>query len=129
MTMIWTQNIALLNRTITILTFSWNTSGFVKGNYTLWAYAWPVPGETDTEDNTLIDGWAIVAMVGDITGLQRFVPDGKVEIDDVAEVAYAYGSPQANPERYHPNLDINNDNTIDITDVAIVAYEYGKVDP
>ena len=44
-------------------------------------------------------------------------------------VAYAYGSPGVNPERWDPILDVNEEGVIDITDVAIVAYEYGKVDP
>jgi len=26
------------------------------GEYTISAYAWPVPGETDTADNTLVNG-------------------------------------------------------------------------
>jgi hypothetical protein len=44
-------------------------------------------------------------------------------------VAYVCGSPDTNPDRYHPNLDINDDGFIDITDVATVAFEFGKVNP
>jgi hypothetical protein len=47
-------------------------------------------------------------------------------------VAYAFGAGSSdippNP-RWHPNLDINDDEFIDIVDVALVAYEYGKIDP
>ena|GEM_PF-1738735 len=39
-----------------ILTFTWNTTGYALGNYTLSAYALPVLNETDTADNTYIDG-------------------------------------------------------------------------
>jgi hypothetical protein len=63
-----TRTIYLPNGTSTILTFTWNTTGFTKGNYTIWAYAWPVPGETDTDDNTLIDGWVVVTWPGDFDG-------------------------------------------------------------
>ena len=40
-------NITLTGGNSTIGTFTWNTSGFAKGNYTISAYAWPVEGETD----------------------------------------------------------------------------------
>ncbi|MFX1265762.1 MAG: CARDB domain-containing protein, partial [Promethearchaeota archaeon] len=35
---------------------AWNTTSAAEGNYTLSAYAWPVPGEVDTTDNTFING-------------------------------------------------------------------------
>jgi hypothetical protein len=38
------------------LTFSWDTTGVPYGTYTLKAEASIVPGETDTTDNTLVDG-------------------------------------------------------------------------
>ena len=40
-----------------ILVFTWNTTGFSLGNYTISANATPVLNETDTTDNTLIDGY------------------------------------------------------------------------
>jgi len=40
----------------TTLTFTWNTTGVAKGNYTITAYAHPVLNETDTTDNTYVDG-------------------------------------------------------------------------
>jgi len=51
-----TQTITLANQTLTTVTFTWNTTGVAKGNYTISAYAWPVQGETDTSDNIYIDG-------------------------------------------------------------------------
>ncbi|NIP66994.1 hypothetical protein GWN63_04170 [Candidatus Bathyarchaeota archaeon] len=38
------------------LTFCWVTKNVPVGNYTITAYAHPVPNETDTADNTLVDG-------------------------------------------------------------------------
>ena len=52
----------------TTLTFTWNTTGFAKGNYTISAVADTVPGETDTADNGKEDGWVIVTWVGDFDG-------------------------------------------------------------
>jgi len=40
----------------TSLTFSWNTTGIVPANYMIKAEASVVPGETDTSDNTYLDG-------------------------------------------------------------------------
>jgi hypothetical protein len=124
MTMIWTQNIALLNRTITILTFSWNTSGFVKGNYTLWAYAETVQGETDITDNIFIDGWIIVSAVGDVTGPAGY-PDGICDMRDIYGLVLRY----MRPDRYDPNWDINNDGVIDMKDIYTAVLNYCKPDP
>ena len=56
-TEIETQETTLSSGASTTLTFTWNTTGFAaEGQYTISAYAWPVPGETDTADNTLVNG-------------------------------------------------------------------------
>jgi hypothetical protein len=44
---------AHLNQTVC---FSWDTSGLSPGNYTIWAIADPVPGETNLENNWFTDG-------------------------------------------------------------------------
>jgi len=111
----------------TTLTLTWNTTGFAKGNYTIKAYAIPVPGETDTTDNKMTDGWVIVAMVGDITGLFG-VPDGIVDIFDLVYLATSYGATKGEP-KYKPNADINNDGIIDIFDLVALATHYGETDP
>jgi len=56
-------NITLSSRNSTTITFTWNTAGFAKGNYTITAYATPVPNETDTTDNTRTC-WVVVAIRG-----------------------------------------------------------------
>jgi len=50
------ENITLVGGTSTNITFTWNTTSFAKGDYTISAYAWPVPGEADTDDNLYVDG-------------------------------------------------------------------------
>jgi hypothetical protein len=104
------------------LTFTWNTTGFDKGNYTICAYAWPVPGEADTADNTFTNGIIYVGIPGDVDA------NNFVEVKDILAVAIAYGTQPGDP-KYHPNLDINNDNFIDIKDILTTTLNYGKTDP
>jgi peptide/nickel transport system substrate-binding protein len=102
-----------------IITFRWNTTGVVKGNYTIGAYAWPVPGETDTADNTFMDGMIYVGIPGDING------DGIVDIYDAIKLAGAYNSKLYDPT-WNANADINSDANVDIYDAIILAGNYGK---
>jgi parallel beta-helix repeat protein len=128
-TSIATQTVTLRSISSTTLTFTWDSSGFAKGNYTIWAYAWPVQGETHTADNTFTDGWVIVSMVGDINGPNGW-PDGKVDmIYDIRSVAKLFGVAPPDP-KYNPNYDINGDGQIDmINDIRTVAKQFGKTDP
>jgi len=132
-TIIETKTATLENGASTTIAFTWDTSGFVKGNYTISAYAWPVPGETDTTDNTLTDGWIIVAMIGDLTGPEGY-PEGKCDMRDVYVVARAFGSHPTHP-RWNPNADITGtlpgapDEKVDMRDVYVVARNFGKTDP
>jgi hypothetical protein len=116
------QTIALESGASTTLTFAWNTTGFAKGNYTISAYAWPVPGETDIIDNELIDGWVFVGLIGDINA------DGIVDIADIYLIALSYGAIIGTPQ-YKPDLDINYDGIIDVADIYIAALHYGETDP
>jgi hypothetical protein len=108
-----------------IITFRCNTTGVVKGNYTISAHSWPVPGETDTGDNTCTDGTITVAMVGDLN------IDGVVNILDISFVARAFGSEPNGTElpRWNSNADVNGDGTVNILDVGTVARNFGKRDP
>ena len=97
------------------------STGFAKGSYTIWAYAWPVQGETETTDNTFTDGLVNISIPGDINA------DGIVDVYDLILVGSAFGSCTGSPN-YNPNADINNDNTIDIYDLILVASHFGEVD-
>jgi parallel beta-helix repeat protein len=115
----------------TNITFSWNTTGFAKGNHTISAYAWPVPGETDTSNNNFTGGWVIISIVGDITGPTGW-PDGKVDIKDISYVAKNFGKTVPPGP---PNCDVTGttpgvpDGKIDIKDISLVAKNFGKIDP
>jgi hypothetical protein len=120
-----TQQITLDPYETRILEISWNTSGFAKGNYTIWAYAWPVPGETDTTDNTLIGATVLVTIPGDVNG------DKKVRVDDVLAVALRFGTDYGGPPNsqgyvYDANCDINDDGKIRVDDVLTAALNFGQ---
>jgi hypothetical protein len=121
-TIVGIQQISNLNATSHItLTFIWNTTGLPKGNYTISAYATPVPSENDTADNTLEDGRVSLAILGDVDA------SGKVDIIDIANIAKLFDT-NFHDTRYNPNCDINSDGKIDIVDLAIAARNFGKID-
>ncbi len=101
------------------LTFYWDTSAYQKGNYTIAATADTLPEETDTADNTLVDGWILLTISGDVDG------DFDVDIFDIVRMAGVYGIKKPDP-RYDPNSDLDGDGDIDIFDIVIAAGNYGK---
>jgi len=117
-----TQKITLTSMKLTTITFTWNTSGFAKGNYTINANAIPIPGETDTTDNTRTC-WIVVTIAGDVDG------DFDCDADDVfTYVSPAYGKKLGQPG-YNPNCDFDGDNDCDADDVfTCLAPNYGKKD-
>jgi outer membrane protein assembly factor BamB len=120
-TAIDTEEITVMNGSSITVVFTWNTTGFAYGNYTISAYAWPVPGETNTEDNNFTSPVTVsLRMLGDV-----MQPFGIVDMRDVAYVAKCFGQDQTKP-LWDPNADINGDGVIDMRDVAIVAKNFGK---
>ena len=118
-TIIASQNVTLSTGDSTTVTFTCNTTGLAKGNYTISAYATPVQGETDTADNMFSDGWVFISIPGDINA------DNTVNIIDIVRVALAFGAVPANPN-WDPNADINGDEVINIVDIVIVALHFGE---
>jgi hypothetical protein len=106
----------------TTLTFIWNTTGYAKGTYTIFAYALPTLDEANLTDNTIQNGMLTVVMVGDVNA------DGKDDLKDVFRVGKAYGSYPGHP-RYDKNADINDDGKVDLKDYFTVCKNYGKIDP
>jgi hypothetical protein len=121
-TSIATQTVTLRSISYTIITFTWNTSSFAKGNYTILAYALPVQGETHTADNTFVNGWVAIAIAGDLDG------NFEVRLADLVILAKAYGSKPGEP-KWNPNADIDNNDIVGLTDLVILAKNYGKADP
>jgi hypothetical protein len=106
----------------TTITFTWNTTGFAKGNYTISAYAWPVPGETYTADNKFTDDVVTVTIGGDLDG------NFAVQLVDLVILAKAYGSRPGEPP-WNPNADLDDNGIVGLTDLVALAKNYGQTDP
>ena len=115
-------NITLPSGNSTTITFTWDTTSFAYGNYTISAVADTVPGETDTADNTYTNGIIMITIPGDING------DRTVDIYDAGQISAHWHSPPFpdGPLGYDPYADINNDGKINILDVAILNVNWHK---
>lgn len=111
------QNVTLKSGNSTTITFTWNTTGIPYGNYTISSAVTPLLGETDTMDNTLIDGWVRITGVGDVNG------DSTVNVLDIILVLINVGPVPPKP----PQCDINGDNKIDVLDLILVLINVGPV--
>jgi hypothetical protein len=119
-TIIQTQTVTLSSGESTTLSFVWDSKGFAKGNYTAWAYAWPVKGQTDTANNTLKAAVQIeITIPGDVGGFHV------VNILDVVMITSIYDTKQGNP-KFNPNCDIENTGQITILDVVVCTSHYGQ---
>jgi hypothetical protein len=110
-----TKTATLESGASTTIIFTWNTKGFAYGNYTISAHAWPVPGETDTTNNTYTYGTVKVTIPGDVNG------DGKVDISDLIAIAFNWNRPVPPAPT---NADICDDGKIDILDLMEVAFHW-----
>jgi ABC-type transport system substrate-binding protein len=93
-----------------------------KGNYTISAYAEPVLGEVELEDNVFIDSSIVVRFSGDINS------DNKCDGKDVARISKAYNT-KPGDLLWNIDADINGDNKVDGKDVAVVSKYYDQPDP
>jgi len=118
-TLIEALSVALASAEIATVVFTWNTSGFAKGSYTISAEASYVLEETDTADNTFVDGKVKVTIMGDVQG------DGKVDIFDLFEVGKAYGS-DSSKSNWNPYCDFKNDNKVNTIDLLDLSENYGQ---
>ena len=103
-----------------IVTFTWDTTGFAKGNYTVSGVALPVPDEYNASDNERYAvGDVFVTIPGDLDG------DKDVDIFDIVRIATAYSTTIGEPA-YQPNSDVDDNGIINIFDVVIAATRYGQ---
>jgi parallel beta-helix repeat protein len=114
-------NITLSSGNSATVTFTWNTTGFAKGNDTIEAYASPVQNETDVTDNRRTDGWVVVTWLGDLTDKDHLtppdgVPDGKVDENDLWYFCSAFIDYYKIP-RLETNCDFDNNHKIDEDDL------------
>jgi thermitase len=132
-TSVQTKVVTLASGSFTSITFTWNTTGFDKGNYTIWAYAWPFQGETDTADNTLFDGIVYVGVPCDVSGPTQGVPDGICNMRDIGYICAHFGTTPTSPN-WNPNCDVTGptpkipDNTVNMRDIGEACRNFGKTD-
>jgi outer membrane protein assembly factor BamB len=134
-TVMETKQITLTNGASTTVTFTWNTTGFAKGNYTISAYAWPVDGETDSADNNVS---AIISVyIGvpcDVSGPILGVPDGVCNMRDIGYMCSKFGTTPSSPN-WDPNCDVTGpvpkvpDNIVNMRDIGEACKNFGKTDP
>lgn len=114
------QSVYLEPNATSVLSFVWNTTGVPYcHNYTISAYATPVPYETELTNNTYIDGGVKIRITGDING------DGAVNVLDCIAASAAFGSTPSDPE-WNSLCALNNDGRINILDLIIISNNFGK---
>ena len=116
------KEITLPSENSTTITYMWNTTGWVKGNYTISAYATPVFSEIEVSDNTFVDGWVVVTILGDVDG------DFDVDIYDVVKITGIYNCKCGDPQ-FNPNCDLDCSSDIKIYDVVRCTSHYGQKYP
>jgi hypothetical protein len=121
-TSIASQNVTPASGDSANVTFTWNTTGFAIGNYTISAYAWPVPGQTNMANNNMTGGTVYVGIPGDVEG------NGRVDMGDIITILLAFGSVIGQP-RYNPNCDIEGTGRIEMSDVMVALLYFGQLYP
>jgi PKD repeat protein len=108
------------------ITFTWNTTGFAYGYYTISAYAWPLIGELNTTDNMFINDVPVhIGVPGDVSGPISGVPDGIVDIRDINYLVQLFMT-RPKSLNWNPNADINGDLVVNIRDIYIVVQNFMK---
>jgi plastocyanin len=126
--------ITLTGKTTTSITLVWNTTNVSIGNYTMGAYAWPVPGEADLTDNSLQNGLVCVGVPCDITGPIPLVPDGVCNMRDIGYICSKFGTTPSSPS-WDPNCDVTGqtsrrpDNIVNMRDIGEACSNFGAKYP
>lgn len=101
------------------LTFRWDTKNWNIGNYTVYAYASPVPEETNMYNNNCTGGNVWITFLGDINN------DGVVNMKDVGEAVLAFNSFLDTP-RWNPFADVDGDGRVDLKDINMIVLNFNK---
>jgi parallel beta-helix repeat protein len=118
-TLIEKKEVTIGGYTALTVPFTWNTTGFAKGNYTISVNATLVPDETDIADNTLADGEILITIPGDING------DQYVNAKDAVLLGAAFNSNQGQSS-FNPNADINDDSWCNAKDAVILGMHFNE---
>lgn len=118
-TLVGTQTVNLTSGAKADILFVKSTMSMIMGKYNISATAGPVPGETNTSDNSGVGGWVVVTIPGDLNA------DGIVNILDGILLSNAFNSVPGTPT-WNANADINGDNVVNILDAIIFANHFGQ---
>jgi len=118
-TIIASENVTLPAGNSTTVMFTWNTTGFAYGNYTISAYAWPVPGETYTADNNFTYGLVSVTIMGDVDG------NCNVNVLDAIDLSTSFGK-GIGQAGFNPNADFDDNGIVNILDAITLANHYNQ---
>jgi hypothetical protein len=123
-TILTLNDLVMTGKNRTILTYTWQTSGYSRGNYTVSATATTVPGETDTTDNHCT--WMIhVGVPGDVSSSTAGVYDGTVNMRDISYIILVFNT-KPSSTKWNPNADINNDLIVNMRDISITILNFNK---
>lgn len=104
----------------TTITILWNTQTVEPcHNYTITAYAGPVPYEMKLGDNELTDGTVKIRPMGDVNG------DGLVDSRDAVEAILSFRAYPGHP-KWNSLLDLDRNNLIDARDIVIILLNFQK---
>jgi parallel beta-helix repeat protein len=114
------EQMTLASRSSVNATLIWDSSSLSKGNYTISAYAQPVSGETDLDDNRKEDGSVLVTYVGDFNGDltvdyrdDRIFGWGYIDYGKTGEIGHGFEC-----------CDLNEDGKIDYVDDRLFGWAY-----
>jgi len=93
-----------------VLTFSWTTLGVPVGEYVIKAVASTVPGETNIEDNTYIDGTVTVKSIHDVAVIGVTPSITQVNIGQVVNITVTVRNEGTVPEDF--DVTIYYDDTV-----------------
>jgi hypothetical protein len=125
-TQITVLTFALANGTSQARTFSWNTTGFAYGNYTLKAAADVVLGEIDVADNNYTSSIEVhVGVPGDVSGPTQGVFDKIVNMRDISYMILLFNTKPSSPN-WNPNVDVNDDGVVNMRDIQIAIINFNK---
>ena len=126
-TVIGTQTVNdLLNGASTVLAFTWNTTGFAYGNYTISGYAEPVLNETDISNNNCTCDFPVhIGVVGDVSGSTQGVYDGICNMRDINYTIILFNTKPSSP-KWNPNADVNGDAVVNMRDIQIEILHFNQ---
>jgi outer membrane protein assembly factor BamB len=101
----------------TTITFTWDTTGFAYGNYTISASVTLATGEANNWTGPFTYGRVKVTIPGDANG------DGTVDAQDFFILERAWDTSIGQPN-YNPYADFNSDGVVDAQDFYILEYHW-----